>query len=242
MALSIITTIPPHFFRLSTWHDIDCLLSYPSFIQLRLTNIPLFSGKGASEIRPEVIGRLSHLQIFNGSNISIKERVDSEKYYLRKILRQKSNLESGGTYVTETGLVYDQEILSNHFFQNIIHPKFNELLDKYGAELLSYGSSSQSGTGPQSMASDMMTIRINNLVFSCGNGLMEPVEKKIPGSLTVERLRLMIKQIYGIEPRAQSLSIRQDKNSMPALMDDDAATLRYYGVVEGSEIFINEVN
>lgn len=227
---------------LSTWHDIDCLLTFPSFIQLRLTNIPLFSGKGASEIRPEVIGRLSNLQIFNGSTVSAKERVDSEKSYLRKILRQKSTLESGGNYITEKGIVYEQEILGNHFFQNIVHPKYNELYEKYGEELLSYGSGNQTGTGPQSMASDMVTIRIQNLVFSCGNGMMEPVEKKIPGSLTVERLRLMIKQIYGIEPRAQNLSIRQEKNSMPTLMDDDSATLRYYGVTEGSDIFVNEAD
>jgi tubulin-specific chaperone E len=227
---------------LSTWHDIDCLLTFPSFVQLRLTNIPLFSGKGASEIRPEVIGRLSNLQLFNGSAVSVKERIDSEKSYLRKILRQKSNLESGGTYITELGIVYDQEILGNHFFQNIIHPKYNELNEKYGEELASYGTANQIGTGPQSIASDMITIRIKNLVFSCGNGMMEPVEKKIPGSLTVERLRLMIKQIYGIEPRAQNLSIRQDKNSMPTLMDDDSATLRYYGVIEGSDVFVNEAD
>jgi tubulin-specific chaperone E len=228
--------------RLSTWHDIDCLLTFPSFVQLRLTNIPLFSGKGASEIRPEVIGRLTNLELFNGSTVSPKERIDAEKYYLRKIFRQKSQLESGGNYVTESGVVYGQEILANNFFENFVHPKYQNLFEKYGEELLSSGSGGQAGTGPQNMASEMVTIRIHNLVFSCGNGMMEPVEKKIPGSLTVERLRLMIKQIYGIEPRAQNLSIRQDKRAMPTLMDDDAATLRYYGVIEASEIFVNEAD
>jgi tubulin-specific chaperone E len=189
-----------------------------------------------------VIGRLTNLELFNGSTVSPKERIDAEKYYLRKIFRQKSQLESGGNYVTESGVVYGQEILTNNFFENFVHPKYQNLFEKYGEELLSSGSGGQAGTGPQNMASEMVTIRIHNLVFSCGNGMMEPVEKKIPGSLTVERLRLMIKQIYGIEPRAQNLSIRQDKRAMPTLMDDDAATLRYYGVIEASEIFVNEAD
>jgi hypothetical protein len=191
-----------------------------------LVNIPLFSGKGASEIRPEVIGRIKNLQIFNGSPVASKERNDSEKVYLRKILRQKYLTEQEGTYSAEQ-------------FENE-HPNYQELFQKYSEELTSHNAHSSS-SGPQSLASDLITITINNLVFSTGNGNMEPTEKKVPSTLTVDRLRLMIKQIFGVEPKAQNLSIQLDRNSMPIIMDDDSATIRYYGALDGSKIYVNEV-
>jgi hypothetical protein len=72
--------------KLSAWSDIDSLASYQSCRFLRLSQIPLFAGKGASEVRPLVIGRMPSLVFFNGSGISPRERTDAEKSYLRSIM------------------------------------------------------------------------------------------------------------------------------------------------------------
>jgi tubulin-specific chaperone E len=72
--------------KLSAWSDIDSLASYQSCRFLRLSQVPLFAGKGASEVRPLVIGRIPSLVFFNGSGISPRERTDAEKSYLRSIL------------------------------------------------------------------------------------------------------------------------------------------------------------
>ena len=71
---------------LSSWKDIDAISTYPSCRILRLSQVPLFTGKGASEVRPLVIGRMSSLVFFNGSGISPRERTDAEKSYLRSIM------------------------------------------------------------------------------------------------------------------------------------------------------------
>jgi len=50
----------------------------------------------------------------------------------------------------------------------------------------------------------------------------------------------MIKQMFGLDPRLQQLSIRVYKDAMPALMDDPQCSLHYFGAIDGAEIFINE--
>ena len=50
----------------------------------------------------------------------------------------------------------------------------------------------------------------------------------------------MVKQLFGLDPNLQQLSLRVYKDSPPTMLDDDQATLSYYGAVDGGEIFINE--
>lgn len=202
----------------------NALNTYSPFSCLRLTHIPLFSGKGASEVRPEVIARIERLDVFNGSPVPPRERIDAEKAYLRRALRERSE----STDETQNLVEWEAK-----------HPRFTYLNDRYAEELLPMGASGS--TGLQSMASEMITVTFQNLVYSSG-GSMEPMQRKLPCTLTVEKIRLIVKQLFGVEPQAQLLSIRLYKNAVvPTLMDEDSATLRYYGAIEGSEIFINEV-
>ena len=83
--------------KLSSWQDIDALSTYTSCRILRLSQVPLFAGKGASEVRPMVIGRMSALVFFNGSGISPRERTDAEKSYLRSIMFAMDDAAALGT-------------------------------------------------------------------------------------------------------------------------------------------------
>ena len=75
--------------------------------------------------------------------------------------------------------------------------------------------------------------------FSSG-GRNEPLEKKLPGSLSISRLQLLVKQLFGLDPHLQQLSLRVYKDSPPTLLDDMQAALSYFGAIDGCEIFINE--
>lgn len=210
--------------RLSSWNDVNALHTYFPFTSLRLTHIPLFAGKGASEVRPEVIARISRLEVFNGSSVPPRERVDAEKAYLRRMMRDKSTIEDDVNRLGE--------------FQ-MAHPRYEELHERYADELLPMGATGS--TGLASMASEMISVTFHNLVYS-SNGSMEPTQKNIPASLTVEKVRLIVKQLFGVEPQQQILSIRLYKNAVvPTIMDEDSATLRYFGAIDGSDIFINEM-
>ena len=89
------------------------------------------------------------------------------------------------------------------------------------------------------LAANLVSITFKNLSFSSG-GRLEPIEKKLPSSLTISKLKLMVKQLFGLDPNLQQLSLRVYKDSPPTMLDDDQATLSYYGAVDGNEIFINE--
>jgi hypothetical protein len=210
---------------ISSWHDVNKLSKYPQLRALRLSHIPLFAGKGSSEVRPEVIARIKQLTFFNGSAITHRERVESEKNYLRGLF-----------YEASTRSCANMAELDN-FINHDLHPRFKDLMSLYGADLVM--SATKVSVGPTNMASDIINITFRNLSFG-SNGTLEPITKKVPRSLQISRLHLMIKQLYGLEPRLQHLSLRVHKDSLPVLLDDEKATLQYYGAADGAEIFINE--
>lgn len=193
------------------------MASYPQLQTLRLSQVPLFSGKGSSEVRFEVIARMKGLAFFNGSPVSTRERVESEKNYLRCLQYERTS-ESDSTIDAD------------------LHPRYAELMVKYGADMV---PSSKALVGPSNLASELVSVTIRNLSFA-SNGSLEPVTKKLPRSLPVSKLQLLVKQLFGLDPRLQQLSVRVFKDAPPTSLDDDKASLAYYGVVEGSEIFINE--
>jgi hypothetical protein len=117
------------------------------------------------------------------------------------------------------------------------HPRLMELHKKHALDLLPMGKQQQ--TQATTISSELLTITLQNMTF-ISNGSLEPIQKKLPKSLTISKLNLLIKQLYGLEPRLQLLSLRLYKNSVPFLLDDESATLQYYGAIDNAEIFINE--
>ena len=68
--------------HLLTCSPVHLPMQYTGLRVLRLSHIPLFKGRGASEVRPLVIARMQHVEVFNGSPVSARERMESEKSYL----------------------------------------------------------------------------------------------------------------------------------------------------------------
>jgi Leucine-rich repeat (LRR) protein len=242
--------------QIGAWDDVNALATLPSLNHLRLSHIPLFTGKGASEVRPIVIGRIAQLSIFNGSSVSNRERRDAEKAYIRDILRtNKLKVEEDETngsirLVTEGGGADTKAESTDDSFDlteqlSPSHPRLKQLISVYGSELAQLHSRI-AREGGSSIASELVDVTMRNMsLLSMSKGKnSEPVTKKLPATLNVGRLKLMVKQLTGIEPHLQQLSLRlcKDREAVPTLLDDDAATLSYYGINDGSDIFINEAD
>lgn len=223
--------------RLASWKDVDTLALYPALCALRLSQIPLFVGRGSSEVRPEVIARVKQLCFFNGSQITPRERTEAEKNYCRLVMyattskQQRPQQPSNPTADPAARLAALIESVDA-----TQHPRFAELIATYGADL---APPSRTVGGPANLAAELVSVTLRNLSFGSG-GSLEPVTKKLPRSLQVNKLQLMVKQLFGLEPRLQHLSMRVHKDAPPTLLDDETSTLQYYGVVDGAEIFINE--
>ena len=212
----------------STWSDIDNLATYPSLHVLRISQVPLFVGKGASEVRPFVIGRIAQLTMLNGSFIGPRERRDAEKTYLRTILSERSHLLQSGVGKGEAEV---------HQGLSLLHPRYQELKTLYEHELLPMGAMKTNEQG--TLASEMISITLKNMIIGV-SGPSEPATKKLPASLTIGKLRLFIKQLFGVDPLSQHLALRIYKDSIPTELEDDQSSLQYYGAIDGAEIFINE--
>lgn len=224
---------------LGSWKDVNNLARYPHLKALRLSGIPLFVGRGSSEVRPEVIARIRQLAFFNGSQVSARERAESEKNYLRGVLFER-NTRAAALAATTAGVAANTAagaaVQPTATVDEVLHPRYAELMSLYGADL---APATKAAGGPSNIAAELVTVTFKNLSFG-SNGSLEPITKRLPRSLQVAKLQLMVKQLFGLEPRLQHLSMRVLKDAPPTFLDDETSTLQYYGVADGAEIFINE--
>merc|ERR1712000_339441 len=115
-------------------------------------------GVGLSDLssRYTLIGRLSHIEKLNGSDIRPSERKDAEKYYLQHCHAEFVVLESES----------DKEQFSK------IHPRYQSLLEQYGEPQLS-GNTDE----PSTLAGGLVKIILSK------DG--EQHEKELPSSMTI---------------------------------------------------------
>lgn len=229
--------------RISSWRCIDHLaMHYKQLHNIRVTHVPLFVGKGVSEVRPLVIGRIQQLKFFNGSGVSARERVDGEKAYLRKIKREilefKPETHSYNEHVGEDNC--KEARIPSAILEN--HPRYKELDDRYGEELLPMGDPTRNNA---TISEDLVQLTFNNLCFG-GNATNEPIVRKLPSNINIKSLKQLCKSIFNLDLTIDVLSISlrcyQDRDVPPTLLDDDSNSLHYYGVgIEGGDIYINEL-
>ena len=117
------------------------------------------------------------------------------------------------------------------------HPRYIELKEKYEADLVPMGHSNESASG--AISAELVNVTFKNFSFQSG-GSLEPISKKLPLSITVSKLKVLVKQMFGLDVRLQQLSMRPYKDSVPVILDDDESSLRYFGTIDGAELFINE--
>mmetsp|Transcript_17762 Transcript_17762/g.60344 ORF Transcript_17762/g.60344 Transcript_17762/m.60344 type:complete len:114 (+) Transcript_17762:179-520(+) len=111
-----------------------------------------------------------------------------------------------------------------------------ELQDKLGMSLTTSASSSHT-----TLAADMVNVTMRSVAPSAAPSAAEPTPKRIPTSLSVGKLKLMCKRMYGIEPAKQAISFRRDRHGIPEAMDRDHMTLGQYGIEDGHEVLVNEL-
>merc|ERR1711871_234078 len=97
------------------------------------------------------------------------------------------------------------------------------------------------GADAGTLAAELVSITCRNMSVLSG-GSLEPVVKKLPLSLTLSKLKILIKQLFNVEIELQQLSMRTSKDSPPFMLDDEESTLRYFGFGDGTELFINSVD
>lgn len=230
-AIESITTMPPSAFskveslslsgnKISTWASIDSLSCLPCLSGLRFTNNLLTQDLGQSEVRQLIIARLKGLVRVNGAEVSKKERVEAEKSFLRRVTREVAK---------EEGTDGKASMLKQY-------PRYAELVALHGDP----GASNTGADGTTNLAAEVLSVRLVSLATSCLTA--EPVEKRLPGSMTVGRLKQLLQRLFKLDPDLQTLYYKSEKNAPPTMLDDDDQSLSYFGVCNGCEIFMNEID
>jgi len=165
---------------ISDWSSIDNLNSYTKLTNLRFGRNPVTKNIGGSESRSLLIARVANLKMVNASNVEERERTEAEKRYLRIAMRELSIKERDATDLSEAR----GQVLKSH-------PRFGALSEAHAAAMAAMSGGINSGGNQQAMASDTINVTVRSLASaSC---TMECMSKRLPGSLTVARLKVMCK-------------------------------------------------
>ncbi|KAI5668910.1 hypothetical protein M9H77_18763 [Catharanthus roseus] len=194
--------------------SIDSLNSFPNLMELRLSENPATDpGRGGAP-RFVLIARLAKVKILNGSEVSARERKESEIRYVRLVLsKSDGNLE---------------EIMR-------LHPRFAELKAFHGIEDVK----PQTGAvGPQKMASGLITITLKCVGASIGE--KPPMTKKLPSTTTVGKLKNLCESFFKLKSVKPKLFLQEEGSPLPTLLDDDMASLVDAGVGNESTILVDE--
>ncbi|KAH7681405.1 Ubiquitin-like protein [Dioscorea alata] len=195
--------------------SIDSLNFFPNLLDVRLSGNPIDDPAKGGVPRFALIARLGKIKILNGSEVTSRERRESEIRYVRLVMAkmQAENL---------------AEIEQ-------LHPRFSELKLLHGID----DEKPATGTaGPQKMSAGLLCITLKCVGPSMGEKL--PLTKKLPPNTTVGRLKALCESFFklkGIRPR---LFIQEEGSPLPQFLDDDMASLLDLGFGSEATILVDE--
>lgn len=194
--------------------SIDALNSYPSLVDIRCSENPATDPRRGGIARYVLIARLAKVEVLNGSEITPRERKDSEIRYVRLVMsKPHQNLE---------------EIKR-------LHPRFTELKAFHGIE---DERPSNGPTGPQKMASGLISITLKCVGPSIGE--KPALTKKLPATTTVGKLKTLCESFFKLKSIKPLLYLQEEGSPLPTLLDDDMASLNDAGVSTQSTILVDE--
>ncbi|KAA3487081.1 tubulin-folding cofactor E isoform X2 [Gossypium australe] len=161
-----------------------------------------------------LIARLAKVEMLNGSEISARERKESEIRYVRLVM---------------------SKLLDNPEEINRLHPRFVELKNFYGIE---DERPSVGAAGPQKMASGLLSITLKCVASSVGEKL--PLTKKLPATTTVGKLKALCESFFKLKSLKLKLFLQEEGSPLPMLLDDEMATLMDMGIGNESTIIVDE--
>lgn len=215
----------------TTWDGIESIANFHNLKSLRFRKSPLTDTIGTGEARAGTIARVPQIQSLNASQISDKERLEAERRYVSVASRELLKITSAAS--SESGEVGSEE--RNLLFKK--YPQFEELMVKHKETMIAAQSMS-SGSAAISNTTINVTIRSMS-VESCTS---EPLQKRLPSNMKIQRLKMMCARAFGLEIELQILHFRMEGDGFPTELDDDENTIGYYGVNDGAEILMNEMD
>ncbi|KAF5741940.1 TUBULIN-FOLDING COFACTOR E family protein [Tripterygium wilfordii] len=194
--------------------SIDTLNSFPKLVDIRLSENPIADPGRGGLPRFVLVARLAKVETLNGSEVSPRERKESEIRYVRLVM---SNFHDNPEEMKK------------------LHPRFTELQSFHGIE----DERPSIGTaGPQKMASGLLSVTLKCVGASIGE--KPPLTKKLPATTTVGKLKILCESFFKLKSIKPKIFLLEKGSPLPILLDDGMATLLDLGIGNESTILVDE--
>lgn len=199
---------------LPSWTALDDLNSITSLRSLRLRSTPLTNLLGVGEVRSTAIARFPSLEFFNASPISERERNEAERRYVSTVARELLLISSGALLSTNNNSLGtvdssgDSEVDAKQAEVFARHPRFKHLMTKHKDTMMALNSSAAGtdSSGSGKIGEDVINVTIRSMAASSCD--VEPLQKRLPRSLQVGRIKAMCARAFGLDIDLQILHFR----------------------------------
>jgi len=207
---------------ISTYSALGCL-DRLNLTELRMRNNPINRmEKDEETVRQLVVARISSIQYLNGSVVTTEERKWSEIDYLKT---------HGEEYLALAEIEdVNARATAMEQFMNA-HNRYGEIVQKFGEP--------QKGEGvavDTSLKSSLMKLKVR-----CPDsiGSAETV-KKVPGSMTVSKLKALLRRVYKTAPATANMELYLvgQTSTSEVRLDNDFRELSFYSAVEGDTVLV----
>ncbi|KAM3931184.1 tubulin-specific chaperone E isoform 1-T3 [Leptodactylus fuscus] len=208
--------------NISQWSFINELNKLRNLQSLNCQNNPLMvSDKNPETVRQLIIAKIARLKILNRTEILPQERKGAELDY-RKMFG-KEWLKSGGNRDT------DNNNPSMDFLTE--HPRYNELIEKYGAP----DDAEIQQPQPFALKNQLLTLSI----ICPDKPDQKPIKKKLPDSMTVQKVKGLLYRLLKVPGSELKLSYESSKMEGKEIqLENDLKTLQFYSMENGDCVFV----
>ncbi|NXY84395.1 TBCE protein, partial [Alcedo cyanopectus] len=208
--------------KISQWSSINELDKLPSLLSLNCHNNPVMdTEKNPETLRQLIIAKISQLKVLNNSEILPAERKGAELDY-RKIFG-KDWLAAGGNWDPEKNKLSEEFLAA--------HPRYPALCLKYGAP----EEGELKGKQPLTLKNQLLTLTIK-----CPEKPeQKPVEKKLPESMTIQRVKGLLFRLLKVPGSELKLSYQSSKlDGKEVELDNDLKPLQFYSIENGDCVLV----
>jgi len=197
--------------KITEWGSVNIVNKIPSVTEFRFRENPVCEGKTGFDLRQELIARLQHVKILNGSEITERERKTAEMAYIKSYSDSYYSSHRENTF----GLfIHD-------------HPRYQQLANVHGL--------------PDEEIKKTKSLKDNliSLEIKCPDFPTKPItEKKVPSTMTLQQLKGVIQRLYKVPTSKQNICYLDTKNNREISLDDNMKQLNFYSIASGDVILL----
>lgn len=229
--------------RVRSWQSVDVIDHFPRLECVRLSHNPFCENDSAS--RHEIVARAGKLLSLNASEITERERRESEIRYLRNVVAEVSS--------TSSIRLEDKELDAKMGSDEVLakHPRAKALKEMHGERALAGVQTTKTTQSQQQLESR----ESGNGTSTNGGGASSSIslaltltregkgskDRTFPKNVTVARVKTTCEKLFGMKLGTSTLVIRdrdEDETEKYTELEPDEDTLAYLGVESGAEIFV----